>query len=649
MLNQSALTLANVFWLIAAMGFVVAPHLQRLPWWMVATCIAAGAWRGWISKNGLRLPPWWLMALIAAAVTGGAFLEYRRLFGREVGVALLIVMLCLKVLEMKMKRDAMVVIFMGFFIALTNFLYSQTIAMGAYMFVCVWIFIATLIGFNRIHTEPTIRERLVPAAWLMLQALPMMLVLFFLFPRISGPLWSMPQEDSARTGLSGSMQPGDISKLSQSDALAFRVEFEGAVPQALDLYWRGPVLSAQTGRGWQMVNAPPIDSLSYTAEGAAIKYRVTIQPHNKNWLFALDMPTAPPPDAAILSDYQLRANRPVTNVGAYDMASHLNYRVGLDATQSELSRNLNFNNRINPRTIAYAKTMREKYPDNLVLIDELMKIYNRDFIYTFEPPKLGADPVDEFFFGTKQGFCEHYAGSFALIMRAAGVPARVVTGYQGGEVNPITRQLIVRQSEAHAWTEVWLENIGWLRVDPTFAVSPLRINRGISAALGPVGIYNTIAEADRFGILKQAVFAWDAINTEWNRWVVGFNQDRQQSLFDGFGIPKIEWQTLVTYLVIGVFLAGGIVGLIMLLNGYRNRKSPVIKAFEQFCACLARQGLIRAANEGPLDLLARIEREQPRLTHEATIVIDSYIAARYAPCTESELANFLRAVKLFKA
>jgi protein-glutamine gamma-glutamyltransferase len=648
MLNQSALTLANITWLIAAMGFVIAPHMQRLPWWMVAACVAAAAWRWWIARNGFRLPAWWLMALIAAAITAGTYLEYRRLFGREVGVALLIVMLCLKVLEMKMKRDAMVVIFLGFFLALTNFLYSQTIAMGAYMFACVWIFIATLIGFNRIHTEPTVRERLVPSAWLMLQAIPMMLVLFFLFPRLSGPLWSMPQENSAITGLSGSMSPGDISKLSQSDALAFRVEFEGAVPQSTDLYWRGPVLGLQVGRGWQMFDAPPINRLEYVAEGQPINYRVTLQPHNKNWLFALDMPTAPPPESMVLSDYQLRSMQPINNIKAYDIASHLQYRVGLNATKPELQRYLNFNNRINPRTIAYAREMREKFPDTKVLIDELMKVYNREFTYTFEPPKLGADPVDEFFFGTKLGFCEHYAGSFALIMRAAGVPARVVTGYQGGEVNPITRQLIVRQSEAHAWTEVWLDDLGWLRVDPTFAVSPLRINRGINAALGPVGVFNSIAEADTFGILKQAVFAWDALNTEWNRWVVGFNQDRQQSMFDGFGFPKVDWQTLAIWLIVGVFLAGGVVGLFVLALSMKNRKPPVVAAFERFCAQMARQGLVRQSHEGPQDFLNRIQRERPSAYRQAKIVIDAYIATRYAPATNDALANFLRAVKAFR-
>ena len=650
MINSGALTLANVTWLVAAMGFVIAPHVERLPWWASAVCLAAGAWRWWIARSGLRTPGWIIMGGIALAITAGAFLEYRKLFGREVGVMLLIVMLCLKVLEMKMKRDAMVVIFIAFFLALTNFLYSQTLLMGAYMFVCVWLLIATLIGFNRINTEPSIRERVVPAAWLLLQSIPMMIVFFFLFPRVTGPLWNTPQEAQARTGLSDSMSPGDISKLSQSDAVAFRVEFEGAVPKSTDLYWRGPVLGLQSGRGWRMYDALPVANFTYTALGPETKYRVTMQPHNKTWLFALDIPSAVPPNALMLSDYQMRSREPVNILKAYSIGSHLNYRIDAESSPAELQRYLNFNSRINPRTIAFGKEMRTKYPDNKVLIEELMRKYNREFTYTLEPPRLGANPMDEFLFETKIGFCEHYAGSFALIMRAAGVPARVVTGYQGGEVNPVSRQLVVKQSDAHAWTEVWLADLGWLRVDPTFAVSPLRINRGISAALGPSGVFDNLVEADKLGLLRNLAYTWDAVNTEWNRWVVGFNQDRQRGMFEGIGIPDVDWQTIAIWLIGGVFVTGGGVGMFLLARTYRSRKSALDAAFDRFCAAMARHGVARGLAEGPVDFLHRIERDAPQAYPEAKNVIDAYIAARYAPSADPGTAQrtFITLAKRFR-
>ncbi len=650
MINSGALTLANITWLVAAMGFVIAPHAERLPWWASAVCLAAGAWRWWIARNGLRTPGWIIMGAIALVITAGAFLEYRKLFGREVGVMLLIVMLCLKVLEMKMKRDAMIVIFLGFFLALTNFLYSQTLLLGGYMFVCVWLLIATLIGFNRINSEPSIRERLVPSAWLLFQSIPMMIVFFFLFPRVSGPLWSTPTEAQARTGLSDSMSPGDISKLSQSDAVAFRVEFEGAVPNSTDLYWRGPVLGLQSGRGWQMYDSLPVSNFTYTALGPETKYRVTMQPHNKTWLFALDIPNAIPQNATMLPDYQMRSREPVNVLKAYSIASHLNYRIDAESSPAELQRYLNFNSRINPRTIAYGKQMREQYPDPKVLIEELMKKYNREFTYTLEPPLLGANPMDEFLFETKVGFCEHYAGSFALIMRAAGVPARVVTGYQGGEVNPVSRQLVVKQAEAHAWTEVWLADLGWLRVDPTFAVSPLRINRGISAALGPVGVFDNLIDADKLGLLRSLAYTWDAVNSEWNRWVVGFNQDRQRGMFEGIGIPDVDWQTIAMWLIGGVFVTGGGVGMFLLARTYRSRKSPLDAAFERFCTQMARQGVARGFAEGPVDFLRRIETERPQVYREAKVVIGAYVEARYAPSADPATAQrtFIRLAKRFR-
>lgn len=650
MLNPGALTLANITWLMAAMGFVIAPHVTRLPIWISAVCIAAGAWRWWAARRALRAPPWWLMALIAIAVAAGARLEYGRLLGREVGVALLIVMLCLKVLEMRTKRDAMIAIFLGFFLALTNFLYSQTLLMGAYMLGCVWIFVATLIGFNRIGGEVSLRQRALPALWLVLQSIPLMLVLFFLFPRLSQPLWRMPGETQASTGLSDEMTPGDISKLSQSDAVAFRVDFESAVPQTEDLYWRGPVLGQQFGRSWRMYPAPTTQKLDYEPLSPAINYRVTLQPNNKSWLFALDMPVAAPPGSFFLSDYQLRSGTLVSSLKAYDMSSHLRYRAGTQLDPVDQTAYLQYNRGLNPRTIAYARKLREENPDPKALIEKLMARYNSEFEYTLEPPTLGTNNVDEFLFDSKKGFCEHYAGSFVLVLRAAGIPARVVTGYQGGEVNPITRQLVVRQSEAHAWSEVWLDELGWIRADPTYAVSPLRINRGMSDALGPRGAFDIMAGADRLGILKQLAFSWDALNSQWNRWVIGFNQDRQRSMLEAFGIFDLNWRDLAIGLIAGVFGVGGIVGLFLILRIYRQRAEPAVMAYRLFCRKLAKVGLERAPHEGPRDFLARIEQTRPDLYERAARVIDAYIALRYSPDRGAlSVADLILSARRFRA
>jgi transglutaminase-like putative cysteine protease len=648
MLNQGTLTLANITWLLAAMGFVIAPHIVRLPLWISAVCIAAGGWRWWIARRGLRTPPWWLMGLIAFGVTAGARLEYGRIFGREVGVTLLIAMLCLKVLEMRRKRDAVIVIFLGFFLALTNFLYSQSLLMGAYMLGCVWIFVATLVGFNRMVSEASLRERAMPAFWLVVQAIPLMLVLFFLFPRLSGPLWRMPGEDQASTGLSDEMTPGDISKLSQSEAVAFRVDFEAAVPQNENLYWRGPVLGQQVGRSWRMYNVNRIAKPDYQPQSAPINYRVTLQPNNKPWLFALDMPAVAPPESFFLGDYQLRSDTLVSSLKAYEMSSHLAYRAGLELTPGDRSRYLQYNANLNPRTQEYAKKLRDENADPKVLIEKLMARYNGEFEYTLEPPRLGANNIDEFLFDTKKGFCEHYAGSFVLVLRAAGIPARVVTGYQGGEVNPITRQLVVRQSEAHAWSEVWLEDLGWIRADPTFAVSPLRINRGMSEALGPITTFNRLIDADKLGILRQLAFSWDAVNSQWNRWVIGFNQDRQRNLFEAFGIFDMDWRDLGIALIVSVFAVGGVVGLFLLLRIYQRRVDPAVAAYQRFCAKLAKVGLVRAPQEGPMDFRARVERERPDLSEAATTVIEAYVKLRYAPAdNKASVADFAKLVRRF--
>ncbi len=659
--NQGTLNLRNVIWLLATMGLVIAPHAMRLPLWITAACVAAGVARWHIARRGLRTPNAWVMGAMAIVVAGGTWFQFRAFFGREVGVALLIVMLCLKILEMRVKRDALLVIFLGFFMVMTNFLYSQSIFIGAYMFACVLFFVATLIGFNRVNTEATVRERLKPAAWLLVQAIPLMLVMFFLFPRVSGPLWRMPSQGQATTGLSDKMSPGDIDKLMKSDELAFRVDFTGPTPQPFELYFRGPVLSTFDGTTWSVMAraGAGMQEVAMTPISPAIAYRITQPASTHLYLFALDLLGSLPPDAEITSEYQLRNTAPANTLRAYDMKSHLRYRAG-DTLTGQIKRSylaLGFGN---PQTIAWGRSLRTKHGnDNVALVEEVLAKYQAEFEYTLEPPKLANNPMDGFLFQTKKGFCEHYSGSFALLMRAADIPARVVTGYQGGETNFVNQQLVVKQSDAHAWTEIWLDDRGWVRVDPTSAVSPLRVSDGVNAALGPLNAFQSMMAADKLGLLKAMHQNWDAVNNKWTQWVIGFNADRQQSLFSWAGFKNVDWQTIGLMMLAGFMLVGAIIAAPLMWRLYRVKTDPTVAAFNRFTAKLQRVGLKHENWEGPQHLLERLHRTDSQLSAlsqtAARDVLERYIALRYgAESTQTgverrlAVANLSRMVRAFR-
>ena len=652
--DHTALKLGNIYWLLAAMAFVIAPHALRLPVWVTVLCALVAAWRGFIAWRGLKAPRGWMMALLAVGAAAATYIAQGSLYGRDASTMLLIVMLCLKLLEMRSRRDALLTIFLGFFLVFTNFLYSQTVMMGAYMLVCVWIFVATLIGFNRVGSEATLKERLLPAALLIGQAIPMMLVIFFLFPRISGPLWRLPTD--ARSGLSGlsdSMSPFDLSNLSLSDKVAFRADFKGPIPKNSELYWRGPVMWDFDGRTWFMQRSArtvTIGEAELAPLGHPIDYTVTLEPHGKYWLFALDMPDIIPADASLTRDLQLRSNQPTISPKRYDMRSHLVYRAGASLNEPDRTRALRLPRSSNPRAVEFAKKLRTHYADDTQFIRQTLLLYNREFTYTLQPPRLGVNPIDEFLFDTKQGFCEHYSGSFVVLMRAAGIPARVVTGYQGGEVNTVGNYLIVRQADAHAWAEVWLEDKGWVRIDPTAAVSPDRIESGIDFALGPVGVMGAIVAADQFGVLRLIRFSWDSVNNQWNQWVIGYNTERQRDFLAQLGIDNADWRNVAVWLLIGCFGVGGSVSLFLLAKRRAGRPDPAVAAYQIFVSRLRKKGLERAPHEGPLDFLARVETEHPALADAARRITQLYVELRYAADENrgqklSELRSLARAFK----
>ena len=648
--SREPLRVHHVLWLLGGLAMVAAPHAQRLPWWLVGLVVTLAAWRWYLGQTRLPLPGRWLLILVVLAATAGVYFNYRTIFGRDAGVALLVVMLGLKLLETRVLRDGMLLIILGYFLVITNFLYSQTIPTALYMLVCLWVITATMIGLHHTRNEPPFRVQLRTAGIFLGQCIPLMLVLFLLFPRVSGPLWGVPQEtSSAVSGLSDTMAPGSISNLILSDAVAFRVRFDGPVPMPKQLYWRGPLMWDFNGSTWSAPRAL-YGRPQFSTSAAPVAYEVTLEPHNKRWLFALDLPGTVPPRAFTSSDFQLLALEPVNNRLRYQMVSFLDFGYGIAENRMALRRALALPPDFNPRTVEFARALRAKHADDRALVQEVLALFrNERFFYTLTPPLLGSHPVDQFLFETRSGFCEHYASAFAVLMRAAGIPARIVTGYLGGEVNQLGNYLIVRQADAHAWTEVWYQDTGWIRVDPTAAVSPLRVEAGISAAVPRSDPLPLLVRGD-FEALRQLRLTWDLMANTWNQWVLGYTPERQRLFLSRVGIDDATWDTLAVILV-GASFVVVLVLLVFLLRSVRTRvRDPVRIAYLRFCEKMRNQGLPREPAEGPVDYAQRLARLRPDLEPAVAVITNLYIALRYGTgASATALRELQQEVKRFAA
>ncbi len=640
----------HVLYLLLSLVMVAAPHVFHLPWWIIALAATLFAWRVHLAHARLAMPHRWLVILVALAGLIGVFLTYRSIFGREAGVALLVIMLGLKLLESRTLRDAMLLTFLGYFLVITNFLYEQTIPTALYMVACTVVITASMLSLHYSRAEPTFRVHLRTAGVLLAQSVPLMLVLFLLFPRVPGPLWGLPQDAfTGVSGLSDTMSPGSLSNLILSDAVAFRVKFESSIPRRDNLYWRGPVMWDFDGRTW---SAPrffyPASGPEVT--GDPVNYEVTLEPHSKRWMFALDLPGKVPPRAFLSTDYQIYSVRPVNNRLRYDMTSMLNPVFGLGENSLALRRALQLPAGANPQARELARELRAKHSDDGAIVDEVLSMFrNQKFFYTLTPPLLGQHSVDEFLFSTRSGFCEHYSSAFTVLMRAAGIPARVVTGYQGGEINDFGHYLIVRQSDAHAWTEIWLKNRGWVRVDPTSAVSPSRVSAGISAAIPRSEALPMLVRGD-IEWLRQLRLSWDFMSNTWNQWVLGYTPERQRWLLENVGVDNATWQKMaaVLFCVAGVIVA---IFTAIALRQLKDRvRDPVKIAYLRFCDKLRRRGLPRDPAEGPLDYAHRLERQRPDLASAAAAITRLYVALRYGAGTSAGALRELQTkVKEFSA
>ena len=635
-------------WLLAVLTLTIMPHLLRLPWWLSGLFILAVVWRWLAAQHGWALPNrWWLLLLTLLSIAA-LILQFGTLLGRAAGVALLAAMAAMKVLETRNQRDAMVLIHLAYFLLIAHLLYSQSLLSCAFILLSVLGLIAVQLPIQQPQSSLKPQECLRLGGGLMLQALPAMLILFILFPRLPGPLWGLPKDAySGLTGLSNTMSPGSISELILSGEVAFRVRFEQAIPPSENLYWRGPVLWWYRNRTWSALEEPAAPRLPYTVSGERMDYSIMLEPHGKHWLFALDVPAYAPSQSWITNTFQLKRRKPVNERLQYQMSSYLSYQA-LGLSKIEKRRFLQLPAQGNLQARALAQDWRTNNPSDRAVVNQALSFFRQQpFYYTLTPPLLGENSIDEFVFSTRRGFCEHYAGSFVFMMRVVGIPARVVLGYQGGERNG--DYFIVRQSDAHAWAEVWLQGQGWRRVDPTAAVAPERVERGLYAALDNSANLPLLARGDH-SWLRQLALSWDAINNAWNEWVIAYDTERQQQFLSGLGFGPVDWRTMTWVMVVAM------TGIALVAAGwYALRRwrahDPLARIYQRFCDQLARQGLPRQPHEGPLAFAERIAQRWPDAAQQARQIGRLYAALRYGSGimpNRHNMAQLSRMTRTFK-
>jgi transglutaminase-like putative cysteine protease len=615
-------------------ALAVAPHVLQQPWWVTAAFAAALAWR----SAGVRVhQPGRIVRLALAALAVALVLrEFHSFFGRDPGFALLLTLGGLKLFELGTPRDYVVGVLLFFVVVAGGFLYEQSLWVGPYAAVAVMAGIVALARLAQPATATVPALRL--ATVLVLQALPLMLVLYVLFPRVHGTLWGLPSEGAAaRAGLSDTMRPGSIGSLVDSGETAFRASFDGRVPAAAERYWRALVLWQTDGRGWQRGTVTTGEQrLQPLAE--PYSYRILLEASDKPFLPALDVPATRPDDAVMLSGRTLERRSPANERYQYELTSYPRYRQGsLDADTRRAA--LQLGREPSSRVRALAARFAAAGGAPAIAQAALRHFRSEEFVYTLRPPLLGDDPVDEFLFETRRGFCEHYAGAFVTLMRVAGVPARVVLGYLGGELNASGNYFIVRQSDAHAWAEIWVEGDGWLRVDPTAAVAPERIELGIEAVrrLEAEGLRpGTVAAAALERVMRLGIFErawlhtrlyWDLANLSWYRWVMDYTPERQLRLLARLGLEQLTGARLAALLA----ASGGAILLAYALWFARRRapRDPVQRAYERFCRKLARAGIVRAPYEGAHTLADRAARERPDLVKGLREITTLYEELRY--------------------
>jgi protein-glutamine gamma-glutamyltransferase len=623
-------------WTLVAAAACLLPLLPQLPpviaW---STCgigllTAALSWR--------TSAPSWLRLVLAAVLLTVVLWTMGIRIGRDTGCALLAAMLALKPLELRTLRDGRSLVGFALFAPFATFLLDQgpsSLLLGLVGAVLALMALSRLADQQSRDPHPSRpRDRVIVVLRLLATGLPLALAAFWLFPRISTPLWGVPERALTRPGLSEVMSPGDWIDLMGDDRPALRVVFNGPSPPLEQMYWRGPVLMDFDGRDWtrsQWLRGLPPAEVSHST--TTWRYLMEVEPTDQRILVALESAGRVPEGAALSWDHTLTADRPLSSVTRWNLQASppTAFEPRLPALVRQAA--LHLPEGYNPRTLELAGRWREETgPGNdVAIVERAMRMIRDEFGYTLDTPLPGRHTADEFLFDWKRGYCEHFSSAFVVLMRAAGVPARVVTGYAGGYRNRFGNYWVVRRMDAHAWAEVWLPGRGWVRVDPTAAVAPERIYDTLDDRLGAGG----------FSALRPALDAGDWMRRGWNDLVLSFDAERQRDLFRPFGGGALGTAGLAGLFALAAVLALGWM-LWLSARGARQR-DPVLRAWRRLGARYARVGLGRAMHEPPLRWL---ERVRPALdggaADELAALTRRFVESRYASAAAAPVRPLVR-------
>ena len=641
-----------LIFLLSSIGLIAFPHIDHIPIALFAFFFLMLSWRfiGIWKQNWLPNK----LIIFFLTVCGLALLysQHQGILGRDAGTRLFVTALALKLHEIKSERDLYLITYLAFIVAASQFLYEQSLLMAAYILCVCCVLLATLVCINSGKPQPG--SVLKTASLIIVQAMPIAAVLFILFPRFEAPNWMLLNEvHQAKTGLSDSMEPGSISNLGLSDELVFRVKFTGALPPPEQRYWRGPVLSHTDGKRWTQAKGTKFGTFldKPVFKGPSYQYTLMMEPQDKKWVFALDMPAEFSLPLSRNANYQLTTTENPDKRAEYQITSYSNYNTGY-ITRTEYKDTTQLPGEPSGKIKQLVKQLHgfDGTPEHF--IKQLLNHFRKEnFHYTLTPPLLEENPIETFLFETRYGFCSHYAAAFVYLMRVAHIPARVVTGYQGGELNKVGDFLEIRQANAHAWAEVWMENKGWVRFDPTAAIAPERIERNITIdQLVPGGAISfaltSAAAREAFNWLKQARQLWSNVDYNWQRWVINYDNKNQSRFLSSLGIADIK---AMIYWMIGII--GMITALLswFLLHQKQKTTDPIVRIYNRFCKKIVKRGLLRGRGEGAKDFAGRVKIKLPEQATNIDQITDVFIKLRYGTnATLDDLKLFNKLVERFK-